>query len=73
MLRVGLTGGLASGKSFVGRALQELGCLLIKADDLGHSVIEPISAVAPILSLISQSPISTPVSKRLRFPNVVPP
>lgn len=41
MLRVGLTGGLASGKSFVGRALQEMGCLLIKADDLGHSVIEP--------------------------------
>jgi dephospho-CoA kinase len=40
MLRVGLTGGLASGKSFVGRALQELGCLLIKADDLGHSVFE---------------------------------
>jgi len=41
MLRVGLTGGLASGKSFVGRALEEMGCLLIKADDLGHSVIEP--------------------------------
>ena len=41
MLRVGLTGGLASGKSFVGRALAELGCYLIKADDLGHQVIEP--------------------------------
>jgi dephospho-CoA kinase len=41
MLRVGLTGGLASGKSFVGRALAELGCLLIQADELGHKVLEP--------------------------------
>jgi dephospho-CoA kinase len=41
MLRVGLTGGLASGKSFVGRGLQDLGCLLIQADELGHLVIEP--------------------------------
>jgi len=41
MLRVGLTGGLASGKSFVGRALEKLGCLLIQADELGHAVIEP--------------------------------
>jgi dephospho-CoA kinase len=41
MLRVGLTGGLASGKSFVGRTLAELGCLLIQADELGHQVEEP--------------------------------
>lgn len=41
MLRVGLTGGLASGKSLVGRALADLGCLLIKADDLGRLVQEP--------------------------------
>jgi dephospho-CoA kinase len=41
MLRVGLTGGLASGKSFVGRALAELGCLVIQADELGHRVLEP--------------------------------
>lgn len=41
MLRVGLTGGLASGKSFVGRALADLGCFLIQADDLGHQVLEP--------------------------------
>jgi len=39
MLRIGLTGGLASGKSFVGRALKELGCFLIEADDLGHRVM----------------------------------
>ena len=41
MLRVGLTGGLACGKTFVGEALAGLGCLLIGADDLGHAVLEP--------------------------------
>jgi dephospho-CoA kinase len=41
MLRVGLTGGLASGKSFVGDALAALGCLLVKADEIGHLVLEP--------------------------------
>ncbi len=41
MLRVGLTGGLASGKSFVGRALANLGCYLIEADKLGHEVMLP--------------------------------
>jgi dephospho-CoA kinase len=41
MLRVGLTGGLASGKSFVGHALAELGCHLIEADKLGHEVMLP--------------------------------
>ncbi len=41
MLKVGLTGGLASGKSFVGETLRELGCRLIQADILGHQVILP--------------------------------
>jgi dephospho-CoA kinase len=41
MLRVGLTGGLGSGKSFVGHALVELGCYLIEADKLGHAVMLP--------------------------------
>jgi dephospho-CoA kinase len=39
MLKVGLTGGLASGKSFVGQALADLGCHLIQADELGHQVL----------------------------------
>jgi dephospho-CoA kinase len=39
MLRVGLTGGLASGKSFVGQALAGLGCHLIQADELGHEAL----------------------------------
>jgi dephospho-CoA kinase len=41
MLKVGLTGGLATGKSFVGSALRDLGCYLIKADDLGREALEP--------------------------------
>jgi len=41
MLKVGLTGGLACGKTFVGEELARLGCLLIQADELGHAVIEP--------------------------------
>ncbi len=41
MLRIGLTGGLACGKSFVGEALQQMGCLLIQADELGHEVLSP--------------------------------
>lgn len=41
MLRVGLTGGLATGKSHVGAYLVEMGCHLIKADELGHQALDP--------------------------------
>jgi len=41
MLKVGLTGGIACGKSFVGEALASFGCLLIQADALGHEVLAP--------------------------------
>jgi dephospho-CoA kinase len=41
MLKVGLTGGLACGKSFVGEALAKMGCLLIQADEIGHEVLTP--------------------------------
>ena len=44
MLKVGLTGGLASGKSFVGQALADLGCYLIQADVIGHEVLLPSGA-----------------------------
>jgi dephospho-CoA kinase len=39
MLHVGLTGGLASGKSVVGRELERLGCFVIRMDDIGHEVL----------------------------------
>lgn len=41
MLKVGLTGGYATGKSFVAGELERLGCLVIYADRLGHSVLLP--------------------------------
>ncbi len=41
MLTVGLTGGLACGKSFVGEALADMGCHLLQADRLGHEVLLP--------------------------------
>ncbi|MBE0659052.1 MAG: dephospho-CoA kinase [Bryobacteraceae bacterium] len=39
MLRVGLTGGLATGKSHVGAYLEQMGCRLLKADELGHKAL----------------------------------
>jgi len=36
---VGLTGGLACGKSFVGETLAQLGCHVLQADRLGHEVL----------------------------------
>src|SRR5579875_2477014 len=39
MLKVGLTGGYATGKSFVAAELERCGCLLIYADELGHRVL----------------------------------
>lgn len=41
MLRVGLTGGIAAGKSVAASALQELGAVLIDADQLARAVVEP--------------------------------
>jgi dephospho-CoA kinase len=45
MLRVGLTGGLGSGKSTVAAALRELGAEVIEADELGRELMEPGQAV----------------------------
>lgn len=41
MLRVGLTGGIAAGKSQAALALQNLGAVLIDADGLARAVVEP--------------------------------
>jgi dephospho-CoA kinase len=40
MVIAGLTGGLACGKSFVARALGEMGCHVIEADKIGREVTE---------------------------------
>jgi dephospho-CoA kinase len=40
-LKVGLTGGLATGKSHVAHTLAALGCHVLSADELGHEVLLP--------------------------------
>ena len=45
MLRVGLTGGLGSGKSTVAAILREFGAEVIEADELGRALMEPGHAV----------------------------
>ncbi len=41
MLRVGLTGGIATGKTTVVAMLRELGCRVLEADKIAHQTIEP--------------------------------
>lgn len=41
MLKVGLTGGLASGKTFIAAELERLGAHVLHADKLGHAVLMP--------------------------------
>jgi dephospho-CoA kinase len=45
MLRVGLTGGLGSGKSTVASMLRELGAEVIEADEMGRTLMEPGQSV----------------------------
>jgi dephospho-CoA kinase len=41
MLSVGLTGGIATGKTAVVAMLRELGCRVLEADKIAHQMIEP--------------------------------
>src|SRR5271163_2692624 len=41
MLRVGLTGGLGSGKSTVAAMLKDLGAYVLSADEIGRKLTEP--------------------------------
>jgi dephospho-CoA kinase len=41
MLRAGLTGSIAAGKSFVSGVLEELGCRVLDADETAREVVEP--------------------------------
>jgi len=45
MLKVGLTGGIASGKSVVGEMFVVLGARLVQADRIAHSLMQPGEAV----------------------------
>ena len=41
MIVIGLTGGIASGKSTAANRLRELGAVVLDADRIGHRVYEP--------------------------------
>jgi dephospho-CoA kinase len=41
MLKVGLTGGIASGKSTVASILRDRDCMVLEMDPLGHELLEP--------------------------------
>ena len=45
MLKVGLTGGIASGKSVVGEMFAALGAQVIQADEISHQLMQPGQAV----------------------------
>jgi dephospho-CoA kinase len=45
LLKVGLTGGIASGKSIVGEMFVALGAQLIQADTIAHQLMQPGEAV----------------------------
>lgn len=50
MTRLGLTGGIASGKSFVAARLREVNFRVLDADQLGHKLMEPgQSAYEPVV------------------------
>jgi dephospho-CoA kinase len=55
MLRVGLTGGLGSGKSTVAGIFEELGAAVISADQLGRQLMQPGEPVyAAIVEIFGQ-------------------
>jgi dephospho-CoA kinase len=45
LLKIGLTGGIASGKSVVGEMFVKLGVRLIRADEIAHALMKPGQAV----------------------------
>jgi dephospho-CoA kinase len=49
-MNIGLTGGIATGKSTVAKLLTELGAILIDLDEIAREVVEPgqpsLSAIA---------------------------
>jgi dephospho-CoA kinase len=60
LLRVGLTGGIASGKTTVGNRLAELGAFIIDADGLSHLLMEPgRAAYEAVISAFGQSILSS--------------
>jgi dephospho-CoA kinase len=59
MLRVGLTGGLGSGKSTAAQRFAALGAVVFSADEIGHELMQPGEAVyAAIVARFSEAVVS---------------
>ncbi len=55
MLQVALTGGMATGKGYVGSVFEELGCYRLEADRLGHETLLPgAAAFGPVVALFGE-------------------
>ena len=60
MLRVGLTGSIAAGKSFVSGVLAELGCRVLDADETAREVVAPGSpALLEVIAKFGDSVIKS--------------
>ncbi len=60
MLIAGLTGGMGCGKSFVAKALRDLGCPVIEADEVGHEVLLPGGeAFEPVVATFGKDILNT--------------
>ena len=60
MLRVGLTGGLASGKSFAASEFERLGCVVLQADRLGHAILaEDAAALEEVTAAFGEEVLGT--------------
>ncbi|MCS6885475.1 MAG: dephospho-CoA kinase [Acidobacteriota bacterium] len=60
MLKVGLTGGIATGKTHVARRLSELGCLVYDADQIARSVVRPgTTGLAQVVEEFGQEILTT--------------
>ena len=46
MLRIGMTGGIASGKSTAVAMFRDAGCMVLEADPLVHQLLKPGQAAA---------------------------
>ena len=65
MLRVGLTGGIGSGKSTVSDQLRSLGAVVIDADAVAREVVEPgMPALAASMTPEEELPTTTSAPAR---------
>jgi dephospho-CoA kinase len=72
MIRVGLTGGYATGKSFVANELERLGCRLIYADKLGHEALLPSGeAYQPAVDLFGPEILTDGLIDRKKLGQIV--